>query len=730
MKRVVLSLAGLWTVVSAGASGVLSVDSVRQAEERVEAILGRMTLEEKIAMVHAQAMFSSPGVPRLGIPELWMSDGPHGVRAEINWSNFDYAGWTSDYCTAFPALTCLAATFNPELAYAYGVAVGEEARYRNKDVLLGPGVNIYRTPLNGRNFEYMGEDPLLASRMAVPYIQGLQSNGVAACVKHYALNNQETWRHWVNVTLSDRALHEIYLPAFKACVEEGGAWCVMGSYNRIRGPHGCHNDFLLNGILKKDWKFDGVVVSDWGGVHDTREAALCGLDVEMGTWTDGLKSYGETAFDNYYMAGPLLELVRSGEIAESVIDDKVRRLLRLTMRTKLNPARPLGSLATQEHAGVARRITEEGIVLLKNDNGFFPIEKGRYEKILVIGENAVKQLTLGGGSSELKVRHEISPLEGLQQEYGSGVIVHTLGYGSGLSVYGREVESPYDADSLRRLAVKMAADAHVVLFVGGLNKNHLQDCEAGDRISYDLPFGQNELLEQIVAVNRNVGVVLVGGNAVAMPWLDRVQGVMQAWYLGSEAGAALARVIAGEVNPSGKLPFTFPEKLADNGAHAFGEKSYPGIGGEQTYMEDILVGYRWHDTKKIQPRFPFGYGLSYTTFTCGKASADRKAYAKGDSVVVRMTLGNNGGRAGAETVQVYVGQGHPLVVRPVKELKAFRKVFLEAGESCEVRFELPVADFAFYDEKSGGWKVESDKYILYCGTSSGDIVSSVTIHVK
>lgn len=730
MKRVVLSLAGLWTVVSAGASGVLSVDSVRQAEERVEAILGRMTLEEKIAMVHAQAMFSSPGVPRLGIPELWMSDGPHGVRAEINWSNFDYAGWTSDYCTAFPALTCLAATFNPELAYAYGVAVGEEARYRNKDVLLGPGVNIYRTPLNGRNFEYMGEDPLLASRMAVPYIQGLQSNGVAACVKHYALNNQETWRHWVNVTLSDRALHEIYLPAFKACVEEGGAWCVMGSYNRIRGPHGCHNDFLLNGILKKDWKFDGVVVSDWGGVHDTREAALCGLDVEMGTWTDGLKSYGETAFDNYYMAGPLLELVRSGEIAESVIDDKVRRLLRLTMRTKLNPARPLGSLATQEHAGVARRIAEEGIVLLKNDNGFFPIEKGRYEKILVIGENAVKQLTLGGGSSELKVRHEISPLEGLQQEYGSGVIVHTLGYGSGLSVYGREVESPYDADSLRRLAVKMAADAHVVLFVGGLNKNHLQDCEAGDRISYDLPFGQNELLEQIVAVNRNVGVVLVGGNAVAMPWLDRVQGVMQAWYLGSEAGAALARVIAGEVNPSGKLPFTFPEKLADNGAHAFGEKSYPGIGGEQTYMEDILVGYRWHDTKKIQPRFPFGYGLSYTTFTCGKASADRKAYAKGDSVVVRMTLGNNGGRAGAETVQVYVGQGHLLVVRPVKELKAFRKVFLEAGESCEVRFELPVADFAFYDEKSGGWKVESDKYILYCGTSSGDIVSSVTIHVK
>lgn len=730
MKRFVLLLTGLWTVVSAGASGVSPADSVRQAEERVDAILSRMTLEEKIAMIHAQAMFSSPGIPRLGIPELWMSDGPHGVRAEINWRNFDYAGWSSDYCTAFPALSCLAATFNPDLAYAYGVAVGEEARYRNKDVLLGPGVNIYRTPLNGRNFEYMGEDPLLASRMAVPYIRGLQSNGVAACVKHYALNNQETWRHWVNVTLSDRALHEIYLPAFKACVQEGGAWCVMGSYNRIRGQHGCHNDFLLNRILKGDWKFDGVVVSDWGGVHDTREAALCGLDVEMGTWTDGLKSYGETAFDSYYMAGPLLELVRKGEIAESVIDDKVRRLLRLTLRTKLNPARPLGSLATEEHAAVARRIAEEGIVLLKNDNGFFPIEKGRYEKILVIGENAVKQLTLGGGSSELKVKHEISPLEGLQREYGPEAVLHTLGYGSGPSVYGREVASTYDADSLRRLAVKMAAEADVVLFIGGLNKNHLQDCEAGDRVSYDLPFGQDELLGQIAALNKNVGVVLVGGNAVAMPWLDRVQGVMQAWYLGSEAGTALARVVAGAVNPSGKLPFTFPEKLSDNGAHAFGESSYPGVDGEQAYLEDILVGYRWHDTKKIRPRFAFGYGLSYTTFACGKVSADRKTYAREDSVVVRMTLSNTGDCAGAETVQLYVGQCRPSVIRPVKELKAFRKVFLQPGESREISFGLPVADFAFYDEKSGGWKVESDKYVLYCGTSSDDVGRFVTIQVK
>lgn len=729
MKKNIGILAGLLTIAAASAAPQ-EPDDVRQTAQRVEAILEQMTLEEKISMIHAQSIFSSPGVPRLGIPELWMSDGPHGVRAEINWNDFDYAGWSSDSCTAFPALTCLAATFNPELAYAYGVAVGEEARYRNKDVLLGPGVNIYRTPLNGRNFEYMGEDPLLASRMAVPYIRGLQSNGVAACVKHFALNNQETWRHWVNVNLSDRALHEIYLPAFKASVQEGGAWCIMGAYNRIRGQHGCHNDFLLNRILRDEWKFDGVVVSDWGGVHDTREAALCGLDVEMGTWTDGLKSCGKTPFDSYYMAGPLLELVCSGEIPESVIDDKVRRLLTLIFRTKLNPSRPLGSLATPEHAAVARRIAEEGIVLLKNDGGFFPVEKNHCRKILVVGENAVKQLTLGGGSSELKVRREISPLGGLLRKYGEERVVYTMGYGSGPSVYGKVAESPYDADSLRRVAVEMARTAEAVLFIGGLNKNHQQDCEAGDRLSYDLPFGQNELLDAITVVNENVGVVLISGNAIAMPWLNKVKGVMQAWYLGSEAGEALAEVIAGDVNPSGKLPFTFPERLADNGAHAFGEQSYPGIEGEQTYMEDILVGYRWHDTKKIRPQFPFGHGLSYTTFTYGKLSVDRKVYGKQDTVALSVTLTNSGGREGAETVQIYMGQFRPSVVRPVKELKAFEKVFLQAGESRKVTFELPVAGFAFYDEKTGGWKMESDKYVLYCGASAGEIKSAVTIQVK
>ncbi|WP_418992507.1 beta-glucosidase family protein [Alistipes sp.] len=729
MKKTVGLLAGLLTIGAASAVPQ-KPDDVRHTAQRVEAILEQMTLEEKISMVHAQSIFSSSGVPRLGIPELWMSDGPHGVRAEINWNDFDYAGWSSDSCTAFPALTCLAATFNPELAHAYGVAVGEEARYRNKDVLLGPGVNIYRTPLNGRNFEYMGEDPLLASRMAVPYIRGLQSNGVAACVKHFALNNQETWRHWVNVNLSDRALHEIYLPAFKASVQDGGVWCIMGSYNRIRGQHGCHNDFLLNRILREEWKFDGVVVSDWGGVHNTREAALCGLDLEMGTWTDGLESYGKTTFDNYYMAGPLLELVRSGEIPESVIDDKVRRLLTLIFRTKLNLSRPLGSLATLEHAAVARRIAEEGIVLLKNDGGFFPVEKNRYRKILVIGENAVRQLTLGGGSSELKARREISPLGGLLRKYGDERIAYTMGYGSGPSVYAKVAESPYDADSLRRVAVEMARVAEAVLFIGGLNKNHQQDCEAGDRLSYDLPFGQNELLDAITAVNENVGVVLIGGNAVAMPWLDKVKGVMQAWYLGSEAGEALAEVIAGDVNPSGRLPFTIPEKLADNGAHAFGKRSYPGVDGEQIYLEDILVGYRWHDTKKIRPRFPFGYGLSYTTFTYGRLSADKKAYGKQDTVMLSVTLTNSGGREGAETIQIYVGQSRPSVIRPVKELKAFEKVLLQVGETREVTFELPVAVFAYYDEKTGGWKVESDKYVLYCGASAGEIESAVTVQVK
>jgi beta-glucosidase len=733
MKK--LFLCGLFSLFILQASGQskqvpVYLDDSKPIETRIEDALSRMTLEEKVAMIHAQSKFSTPGVPRLGIPEIWMSDGPHGVRMEIDWDSWGHAGWTNDSCTAFPALTCLAATFNPELSLKYGNALGEESRFRKKEMILGPGVNIYRTPMNGRNFEYMGEDPYLASKMVVPYIKGVQQNGVAATMKHFALNNQELWRGHIDVEVSDRALYEIYLPAFKAGVTEGGVWAVMGSYNKYRGQYCSHHERLINQILKGEWKYDGVVVTDWGSAHDTREAALYGLDIEMGTWTNGLTISQNFAYDNYFMAQPYLNMLKNGELPMSTLDDKVRRVLRLNFRTNMDRNRPFGSFATPEHAAVAREIAEQGIVLMKNENNFFPIAKGRYNRIVVIGENATRSLTQGGGSSELKVKKEISPLEGLKDKYGAEKVFYTMGYGSGPTVYDHAMPSPYNADSLKREALALVKDADVVLFFGGLNKNYQQDCEGGDRISYDLPFGQSELINELLKVNKNMGVVIISGNAAAMPWVDKVPALIQSWYLGSEAGSATANVIAGDVNPSGKLPYSIPKKLEDNGAMSFGAISYPGDSIKQIYKEDILVGYRWHDTKKIPALFPFGYGLSYTTFEYGKAATDKKEYGKNDVIKVSFTLTNKGNVDGAESVQVYTSQEKPSLERPAKELKAFKKVFLKAGETQNVELSIPVKDLAFFDDKAHEWKVESDKFTLHCAASSADVKSSVTVDVK
>ncbi|MEL7193070.1 MAG: glycoside hydrolase family 3 C-terminal domain-containing protein [Bacteroidota bacterium] len=699
-------------------------------EAKIDSILPLLTLEEKVAMCHAQSKFSSPGVDRLGIPELWMSDGPHGVRGEINWDNWGYANWTNDSITAFPALTCLAATFNPELSYEFGKALGEEARYRRKDVLLGPGVNIYRTPMNGRNFEYMGEDPHLASVLCVPYIHGVQENGVAACIKHYVLNNQEKWRGHINVEVSDRALYEIYLPAFKAAVEEGGSWTLMGAYNQFRGQHCCHHELLLNQILKEDWNFDGVVITDWGGAHDTKESALYGLDLEMGTGTDGLTTSTKNAYDSYYLANPFLELLRRGELDEALVDDKARRLLRLMFRTTLNPHRGLGVMNNQEHLDVARKVGAEGIVLLKNEESFFPIDPNTTQTIAVIGENATRMMTVGGGSSELKAKKEVSPLEGIQARFADATILHTLGYASGPPLYARTKPSPYDADSLKAEAIEIARKADLVLFMGGLNKNHHQDCEGGDRLSYNLPFGQDELLKEILAVNTNVGVVLVSGNAVAMPWIDDVKGLMQAWYLGSQAGYALTDVMCGDQTPSGKLPFTFPKELKDNSAHHFGEISYPGDSIKQVYKEGILVGYRWHDTKEIEPLFPFGFGLSYTNFSISKITTDKKSYVASDQLVVTCTVENEGEVKGAEVVQVYVGKPKSKVERAKKELKGFQKVLLEKGESRTIEIRMDVESLAYYDETTAGWVLEKGNYEVYVGNASNNIEQVIKIKVE
>lgn len=724
----VLFLAGI-TILGAQPVKPFYMDENYPLDERVKNALSLMTVEEKVALCHAQSKFSSKGVPRLGIPEVWMSDGPHGVREEILWDSWSEAKWTNDSCTAFPALTCLAATWNPAMSAIYGKAVGEEARYRNKSVLLGPGVNIYRTPLNGRNFEYMGEDPYLASRLVVPYVQELQKNGVAASVKHFALNNQEIWRGHINVELSDRALREIYLPAFKAAVTEGKAWTVMGAYNQFRGEHCCHNDLLLNKILKGEWRFDGAVITDWGGAHHTMQAAMNGLDIEMGTGTDGMTRSITNAYDNYYLALPFLDEVKKGNIPMSVLDDKARRVLRLIFRTAMNSRRPWGSFASPEHAAVARKIAEEGIVLLKNSGNLLPVDASKYNNIAVIGENATRRMSMGGGSSSLKPHLEVSPLTGLKAKFGDK-ITYSLGYASGPPAWGREIPSKLNADSLRNAAVKLAQASELVIFVGGLNKNHFQDCEGGDRLSYNLPFGQDQLLSEILKVNQKVVVVLISGNAVAMPWIGQAPSVVQAWYLGSEAGNAIAAVLSGEVNPSGKLPISFPVKLTDNGAHAFDKLCYPGDSIRVVYKDDILVGYRWHDTKKIAPLFAFGHGLSYTSFELSAPKTDKSAYTKDETIKLSFTLANSGKVDGAEVAQVYVTQKNAPVLRPAKELKGFKKVFLKAGEKQQVTIPVKVEDMAYWDEKSNNWKVDAGEFVLNLGTSSGEVKFAVPVQVK
>jgi beta-glucosidase len=727
MKKMILSAALALMTLPAMAQLPVYQDSSQPIEKRVQDALNRMTLEEKVRLSYAQSKFSSPGVARLGIPELWMSDGPHGVRMEINWNDWGHAKWTNDSITAFPALTALAATWNPEMSAAYGKAIGEEALYREKDVILGPGVNIYRTPLNGRNFEYMGEDPYLAGVMVVPYIREMQKNGVAACVKHYALNNQETWRGHIDVQLSERALYEIYLPAFKAAVVEGGAWSIMGAYNKIAGTHACHNDRMLNRILKKDWGFDGAVISDWGGTHDTREAALYGLDIEMGSHTNGLTSEsGYDGYDNYYLGKAYLKMVKDGQIPESVVNDKAARVLRLIFRTAMNRNKPYGSICTDEHYAAAETIGNEGIVLMKNAPvakkapALLPL-KADYRNILVVGDNAVRKLNEGGGSSELKVKDMVSPLDGLRAIYGDKV-KYAQGYAAGRPMYGNvQGISSEEQARLRAEAVAMAKEADVVILVGGLNKNHLQDCEGGDRQSYGLPYEQDRLIEELQAVNPNMVLVLLSGNAVEMPWIDKVPAIVQGWYLGSMGGKSIANVLSGKVNPSGKLPFSFPVKLADCGAHAFDALSYPGDSIKQVYKEDVLVGYRWHDTRKIPAAFAFGHGLSYTTFAYGKAVASAKKMKGTESIEISVAVKNTGDVAGKEVVQLYIGDDKSSVIRPLKELKHFRKIALNPGEEKTVTFTVTVDDLKYYDEVKKDWTAEAGKFKAYIGSSSADI---------
>lgn len=744
IKLSVILLAMAPVALPAVAETSVYLDESQPIEKRVEDALSRMTLREKINIIHAQSKFSSPGVPRLGIPELWCTDGPMGVRPEVLWDEWEQAKWTNDSCTAFPSLTCLAATWNPEMARLYGKSIGEEARFRNKSVLLGPGVNIYRTPLCGRNFEYMGEDPYLASRMAVDYVKGVQSNGVAVCVKHFALNNNEINRHTSNPIVDDRTLYEIYLPAFKAAATEGGAWSFMGGYNLFRGEHASYNPILMNDILKGEWGWDGAVISDWGAVHDTRTAVTGGLDMEFGSWTDGLTGGASNAYDNYWLADPYLKGIQEGTYSTKELDDKVRRVLRLTMRTVMDRHRPFGSMGSDEHVAACRQIGEEGVVLLKNDRQILPIDPAKTPRIAVVGENAIKMMTVGGGSSSLKARYEVTPLDGLKKRFGDKAeIVYARGYvGDPTGEYngvvtGQNLEDPRSPEELRDEAVRVARDADIVLFFGGLNKSNNQDCEDTDRVSLDLPYDQNNLIESLAKANPNIAVINISGTGVAMPWAPKVRGIMQAWYLGNETGNTLASIIAGDANPSGKLPYTYYASLDQCGAHRLGE--YPGhpaidkLGNEvmdMPYNEGIFVGYRFTDRNKLKPTFPFGHGLSYTTFKYGKPSIDHAKGTLDDTFTVTIPVSNTGAREGKETVQLYISDLKSSVERPVKELKGFSKVSLKPGETKDVTISFKASDLGFFDAAKHQWVVEPGKFEAVIGASAADIRGRVPFELR
>lgn len=680
-------------------------------DARVESVLAQMTIEEKVALCHGDSKFTSAALPRLGLPRRWMSDGPHGVREDVGPDTWAPAGHTDDFATFMPSNQCLAASWDPALAREFGATIGQEARARGKHIMLGPGVNIMRTPLNGRNFEYFGEDPWLASRMAVGYIQGEQGEGISSCVKHFAGNDQETQRGQVDVEMDERTLREIYLEPFRAAVQEGGAMSVMAAYNRFRGAYCSENEYLLNTVLKGEWGFKGLVMSDWAGVHSTDGAVRHGMDLEMGT---------DRPYHEFFLADPFLKGVKDGTYPMALLDDKARRNLRVILATQHEERG--GSQNTPAHQATARRVAEQGIVLLKNDRSTLPLKASDIKRIAVIGDNAVRPTARGGGSAGIKAFYEITPLQGLLNRIGSSAdVTFSQGYRQperrrggpdAAGVRQQTAVTPATLDpALAERAVRAAKAADVVIYVGGLYHGRGGDDEGSDRPDMRMPFAQDELLARVLKANKRTVVVLMGGGPVEMPWLANAPAVVQAWYPGMEGGNALAAVLFGDVNPSGRLPFTMPRKLTDSPAHAL--DAYPGKGGTEEYKEGLLVGYRWFDTKVVEPLFPFGYGLSYTSF--GYANA-RLSDGK-----VSVEVTNTGARDGAEVVQLYVEPLKPRLVRPLKELKGFAKVALRAGETKTVEIPLSDRSFAFYDPEKKAWVAEGGDYRLLVGASSRDI---------
>lgn len=674
----------------------------KELKQKARELAGKLTLEEKIGMIHGAQLFQTAGVERLGIPPLKMSDGPMGVRQEFPGDSWVPYGLSDDYVTYLPCNSALAATWNRELAWELGSVLGEEARGRGKDVILAPGINIKRSPLCGRNFEYFSEDPYLTAELAVPYVKGVQNWDVAACVKHFAANNQETERLWVDVEVDEEVLRTIYLPAFHEVLLRGGAYSVMGAYNKLYGEHCCQSRFLLGQILRQEWGYDGVVISDWGGVHDTEAAAGSQLDIEMSVTSD---------FDRYYMAGPLKEKIEKGELDERLVDEKVCRILMLMMRLHMmDGARKKGAYNTEEHRKSTLRIARESVVLLKNEKHRLPLSAADTKRLLVIGDNAEILHSCGGGSAEIRALYEISPLMGIKMLLGGNTqVTFARGYcreeadsgkdqanwqetslenGGGATQTASQNAAAWSEKQrkLRREAVSLAEsdDFDVVIFIGGLN--HEQDREGNDRPDMKLPYEQDQLIRELLEVRPDMVVVLTGGSPVEMGvWIDRADTLVWGWYAGMEGGRALAEVLFGEVNPSGKLPETFYKKHTDCSAHCWGD-----FAEKETvhYREGVFVGYRYNDTFGVEPQFCFGHGLSYTEFSYARLRMEQEQTENGKVWYAVCDVTNTGDTAGSEIVQVYLAPRKRDTARPVQELKGFEKVTLLPQETKTVRIQV------------------------------------------
>jgi beta-glucosidase len=689
-------------------------------DKKIESLLSQLTLEEKINMVHASGIFISGGVPRLGIPELIMSDGPCGIRMEINRNNWMPSDWNNDNGSYFPSQTALAATWDTSLARSFGLALGEESKIRGKNIQLAPGINIIRTPLGGRDWEYMSEDPFLVSQLVVPLIEGMQSNGIAACVKHYALNNQETERGSIDVYLDERTLREIYLPGFEAAIKKAGSLTIMGAYNKFEGQHATYNKYLIQEILKGEWGFKGPVISDWNACHSTMEAAKDGLDIEMGTRAK--------SFNDYYMAQPLLDSIKSGKISENVLDDKIRRILYLDFRLKLfnKPAFDTtgmyNKLATPDKSAIVKKIAEESIVLLKNTNNFLPINFSNINSIAIIGDNATRKQSFGGGSTIVKARYEITPLEAFKEKLSNKVKVnYAQGYKSPERLGWKFDTTRNNIDyNLLNEAVETAKNSDIVIFFGGLNHNPGCDCEGYDKPDMKLPYGQDTLLNRILKVNHNVIVVINAGSPVELgEWYSNIPSLLQCSYLGMESGNALFSIISGETNPGGKLTMTFPKKLADSPSESIGE--YPGKNGKEIYKDSLMVGYRYFDTKNVEPMFPFGYGLSYTTFEYKNLQIPNTIKLSDEKIPVKFEITNTGKYVGQEISELYIHEIIPKVERPYKELKGFSKVSINPGETKDLIIYINKRAFEYYSVEKKSWVYDVGKFEIMIGSSSKNI---------